>query len=413
MRLIFNNAQFRILLGGSLMFSMAHLLFMILQPWLALETTDSAFWVGATVGAAGAGLVSFSVVGGVLADRIERRKLIAAALCVQMVASLAVAALLLTGQMRLPFIMLFSFIDATMLAIVAPSSLALVLDVVGRERLLTAMSLQHVVSGVAGIGTPLAAGAVLDRFDIGWAYAMVAVCHVTGVALMLRLRPAANVQKRSQTSALDGFKEGARYVFRTPTVRMLVLGILFIEYFGFMHEPMIPVMVRDVLGAGPTGLGYVFSASYTGVFVASLALAAVGDVQRKGRLMAFGIVAFGGFLVAFAWSRSLPLSMALFALGGAGMLVYDTTIQTLLQVVVPDGMRGRVLGFQTLSWGIVWSSGFLTGAIAEAIGAPATITLGSGLVVFIAAILYPRVARIGEPQTPEEASPALQTTGGA
>ena len=400
MRLIFDNAQFRILLGSSLMFSMAHLLFMILQPWLALETTDSAFWVGATVGAAGAGMVSFSVIGGVLADRVERRKLIAAALGVQTLVTLAVTVLALAGQMRLPFIMLFSFVDATMLAIVAPCSLALVLDVVGRERLLTAMSLQHVVSGVAGIGTPLMAGMALARFDIGWAYAIVAVCHLIGIVLMLRLRPAL-AQKPSRTSALDGFKEGARYVFSTPTVRMLVLGILVIEYFGFMHEPMIPVMVRDVLEAGPTGLGYMFSASYTGVFVASLALAAVGDVQRKGRLMAFGIVAFGGFLVAFAWSRSLPLSMALFALGGAGMLVYDTTIQTLLQVVVPDEMRGRVLGFQTLSWGIVWSSGFLTGAIAEAIGAPATITLGSSVVVFIAAILYPRVARIGEAQPAE------------
>ena len=394
------------------MSSMAHLLFMILQPWLALETTDSAFWVGATVGAAGAGLASFSVIGGVLADRFERRKLVAVAMGVQMLVALAVTVLAITGQLRVPFIMLFSFIDGTMLAIVAPCSLALVLDVVGRERLLTAMSLQHVVSGVAGIGTPLAAGFVLARFDIGWAYAMAASCHLAALVMMLRLRPAL-AQKRSRTSALAGFKEAAKYVFSTPVVRLLVLGILFVEYFGFMHEPMVPVMVRDVLQAGPTGLGYMFSASYAGVLVGSLGLAALGDVRRKGRLMAIGIVAFGGFLVAFAWSRSLPLSLALFALGGVGMLVYDTTIQTLLQVVVPDEMRGRVLGFQTLMWGIVWSSGFLTGAIAEVIGAPATITLGSGLVVLVAAVLYPSVTRIGGPESPEGASPALRPTGEA
>lgn len=412
MRLILDNAQFRILLASSLMFSMAHLLFMILQPWLALETTDSAFWVGATVGAAGAGLVSFSVIGGVLADRFERRKLLAAALCVQMVVAGAAAALALTGQMRLPFIMFFSFVDATMLAIVAPSSLALVLDVVGRQKLLTALSIQHVAGGAAGIVAPLAGAKVLEELDFGWAYIMVAACHLAGMLLVIRLRPAM-AQETSGSSALAGLKEGARYVFSTPLVRMLVLGILFIEYFGFMHGPMVPVMVRDVLNAGPTGLGYVFSASYAGGFVASLVLSAVGDVERKGRLMAFGIVAFGGFLVAFAWSRSLPLSMLLFALGGAGLLVYDTTIQTLLQVVVPNDMRGRVLGFQSLSWGIVWSSGFLTGAIAEVIGAPATITLGSGLVVLVAAVLYPSVARIGEEESSEEASPALQSTGGA
>ena len=141
--------------------------------------------------------------------------------------------------------------------------------------------------------------------------------------------------------------------------------------------------------------------------MASLVLSAMGDVKRKGRLMAFGIVVFGGFLVAFAWSRNLPLSMVLFGLGGAGLLVYDTTIQTLLQVVVPDGMRGRVLGFQSLSWGIVWSSGFLTGAIAEAIGAPATITLGSGMVVVVVAVLYRGVARIGDAQPEEGATRAV------
>ena len=406
MRLILGNAQFRILLASSLMFSMSHLLFMMLQPWLALETTDSVFWVGATVGASGAGLLCFSVVGGVLADRFPRKKVLASALFVQMLVAGTVAVLALTGQMRLPFILLFSFVDALMLAVVAPSSLALVLDVVGRGRLLTALSIQHVVSGAAGIGTPLAAGKVLDSLDIGWAYVIVAACHLAGMLLILKLRPATS-QKPNRTSALAGLKEAAGYVFRTPVVRLLILGILFIEYFGFMHEPMIPVMVRDVLNAGPTGLGYVFSAGYAGGFAASLVLAGLGDVQRKGKLMAFGIVVFGGFLVAFAWSRSLPLSLVLFGLGGAGMLVYDTTIQTLLQTVVPDGMRGRVLGFQSVSWGIVWSSGFLTGAIAEAIGAPATITLGSGVVVVLAAILYRSVARIGEAPPVEEAPTAV------
>ena len=410
MRLILDNAQFRVLLCAYLTMSMGHLLFMMLQPWLALETTDSAFWVGATVGAAGAGLLSFSVIGGVIADRFPRNRVLASALCVQTLVSGAVAALALTGQLRLPFIMLFGFVDAAMLAVVAPSSLALVLDVVGRKRLLTALAIQQAVSGVAGIGMPLAAGKVLDSLDIGWAYAIVAGCHLAGMTLMLTLRPA-RTRKAGRTSPLADLKEAARYVFRTPVVRTLILGILFIEYFGFMHEPMVPIMARDILKAGPTGLGYLFSAAYAGGLAASLVMSSIGDVRHKGRLMAFGIAVFGGFLVAFAWSRNLPLSLVLFGLGGAGMLIYDTTIQTLLQVVVPDEMRGRVLGFQSLSWGIVWSSGFLTGAIAEAIGAPATITLGSGVVVGVAAVLYPRVARIGEAQPDEEATPGRPTSG--
>lgn len=90
------------------------------------------------------------------------------------------------------------------------------------------------------------------------------------------------------------------------------------------------------------------------------------------------------------------MSLTLFGLSYAGILLYDTTVQTLLQIVVPDRMRGRVLGFRSMSWGVVWLLGFLTGAIAEAIGAPATIVLGGGVVVATAAMLYNRIARIGE-----------------
>ena len=394
MRLIVENAQFRLLLAFTLFTGMAQLLFMMLQPWLALVTTDSAFWVGATVGASGAGLLSFSVVGGVLADRFERRSVLVAALCVQVAASAAIAVLAFSGQTRIGYIMLLGFVDAAMLAVLAPSAMTLVMDVVGKEKLLPALSIDQVVMGAAGIMAPLAAGRIVDTFDIAWAYVFVAACQAAAVPLALRLRRRAKFETE-HSSPLAEMMEGAKYALSAPMVRTLFIGILLIEYFGFMHEPMVPIMARDVLDVGAEGLGNLIAAGNAGGFAAALMLSHFGEVERKGRLLILGAVVFGGFMVAFAFSRNVPLSLALYSFSYAGIVLYDTTVWTLLQIVVPDRLRGRVLGFRSMSGGVVWLLGFQTGAIAQAIGAPATIVLGGGVAVGAAAVLYHRVARIG------------------
>ena len=105
-------------------------------------------------------------------------------------------------------------------------------------------------------------------------------------------------------------------------------------------------------------MGIIISAGYAGGLAGALVLSRLGEIERKGRLLVLGAAMFGGMLVAFAYSRSMPLSLTLFGLSYAGILLYDTTVQTLLQIVVPDRMRGRVLGFRSMSWGVVWLLGF-------------------------------------------------------
>ena len=393
MRLVIDNSQFRLLLGFTLFTGMAQLLFMMLQPWLALETTDSAFWVGATVGASGAGLLSFSVVGGVLADRFERRSVLVAALCVQVAASAGLAALDFTGQVRVGYIMLLGFVDAAMLAVLVPSAMTLVLDVVGKEKLLPALYIDQMVMGSAGIIAPLSAGRIVDSFDIAWAYVFVAACQAAAVPLALRLRRQAK-RETGDESPLTELKEGVKYVVGAPVVRALFIGILLIEYFGFMHEPMVPIMARDVLEVGAGGLGNIIAAGSAGGLVAALMLSHYGEIERKGRLLILGAVAFGVFMIAFAFSRNVALSLALYGFMYAGIVIYDTSVWTLLQTVVPDHIRGRVLGFRSMTGGTVWLLGFQTGAIAEVIGAPATMVLGGGVVVGMAAVLYRSVAGI-------------------
>ena len=181
------------------------------------------------------------------------------------------------------------------------------------------------------------------------------------------------------------------YVFSTPAVRLLIAMVLVTEAFGWAHETILPVMARDVLDVGASGLGYLLAAGSAGGTVSTLLLASVGEVGRKSRLLVASSFGFGLSLVLFAWSSALPLSLVLIAGAYASALVYETTVTTLLQREVPDNLRGRVVSFQAMMWGVTGLAGFHTGAIAGAIGAPAAIAIG-GAVVVVSAVWVLRVA---------------------
>ena len=180
-------------------------------------------------------------------------------------------------------------------------------------------------------------------------------------------------------------------MFSTPAVRLLIAMVLVTEAFGWAHETILPVMARDVLDVGASGLGYLLAAGSAGGTVSTLLLASVGEVGRKSRLLVASSFGFGLFLVLFAWSSALPLSLVLIAGAYASALVYETTVTTLLQREVPDNLRGRVVSFQAMMWGVTGLAGFHTGAIAGAIGAPAAIAIG-GAVVVVSAVWVLRVA---------------------
>ena len=144
---------------------------------------------------------------------------------------------------------------------------------------------------------------------------------------------------------------------------------------------MMPVMAGKVLNVGPTGLGYLLSAGSAGALMASLVISSMGDIRRKGLAVISGYIVFGAFLLLFALSEWLILSLILIALAYASATLYETVLETLLQTTVADEMRGRVLSFQMFTWGITGVTGFYTGAIAALIGAPLAVSIGAGVLV--------------------------------
>ncbi len=381
MLILLKNPRFRLLFVSVVINYVGLMTYFTVHGWLALTVTNSPFWVGATAGMSGLGLMSFSMVSGVLVDRMNRRNLIFAAQMLQAVLAMIVAILIFTEEIRLWHVMLAAFLDGTMLSLKVPSRFALVLDVVGRENLLRGTAANFAAMTMMGIAIPPLAGYIVGSIGIGWAYVMMANAFFWSALILLLLRGTKARVREQKTSPVHDMKEGIRYVFTTPQVRALIILGLTSEAFGWAHETMLPVMARDVLGAGPQGLGFLLSAGSVGALITSLVLSNQGDMRNKGRVLIAGYIGFGVFLILFAMSPWLLVSMLLLAVAYSMVALYETTLSTLLQTSVPDEMRGRVLSFQTFTWGVTGTSGFHTGTIATLLGAPVAIAIGGGILV--------------------------------
>ena len=398
MQLIISNPKFRLLWFSVIFNDMGLIMYMVVHGWLALVVTDSPFWVGATGGMGGLGMMMFSIFSGVLADRFDRQKLIIGSQLIGAAMALVLAIVILSGRIQLWEVLTFAFLNGVLISIIIPSRMALTLDVAGRGRLLSANAANLAAMTVMGIVAPILGGVVISAFDIGWTYVIVAVAYMVSAGILASLRGIVRL-KKEPTSPWDDLKKGVHYVFTTPVVRMLLLMVLVSEAFGWSHEVMLPVMAREVLNVGASGYGYLIAAGSAGGTVSTVIMSSIGEIKNKGRLLVVSLGGFGLFLMVFASSTSFQLSLVLLALVYGSVVIYETTINTLLQTIVPDEMRGRVLSFQAFTWGVTGFSGFQTGAIASFVGAPLSIAIGGGVVLLNALRLTRRMSRLQAPSS--------------
>ena len=403
MLLIFQNPRFRLLWFSTVFNDAGLITHMMVHGWLALSVTDSPFWVGATAGTGGLSLMISSVFGGVVADRVDRRRLVMATQVLQAVIALGLASLIFTDQVRLWHILAVAAVQGVVISAKIPARYALILDVVGRERLLAAMAAMFASMTTMGIVAPIVAGIIVTAFDIGWAYVIIAAGYLCGAAMLLLLHGVPRVEKEA-SSPWEDLVQGLRYAFNSRAIRLLIMVALVGESFGWAHESMLPVMARDVLDVNASGLGYLLAGASVGALASTLTLSSFGNVKRRGTLLAAGFGGFGLFLVAFAWSSWFPLSVLLLAAAYASAVPYETAMNTLFQTSVPNEMRGRALSFQTFTWGVSALAGFHTGTVATYLGAPVAIAVGGVVVALGALRLASLVSPFNEPTVPSAES---------
>ena len=347
--------------------------------WLVLDITNSPLWVGISAGVAGVGMTLFSPVAGVLADRYNRKHLLILSLLVQSFAAIILGVLLLMDLLQLYHALIFSFVSGLTGSVKFSCKMALTLDLAGRNNLLKGIAANFFSMTIMGVVAPLAGGLILVELGMGQAFFLVGALLLVSLMVVSLLKGIESPQYRG-ASHVDDFMEGVRYVFRSPSVRLLILAVMVSETFGWAVESMLPVIARDELGLGPEGFSYLMSAGALGAAVTTVTISVVPNIENKGKLVLLGIIGFGVGLIVFAFSKLLILSLFCLAFTFGCGVAFESGLSTLIQEVIPDRMRGRVLSFQTFCWGFSGMAGFHAGPIAALLGAPIAVAIGGGVV---------------------------------
>ena len=393
MLLLLRHSQFRTFWIAGAFGDVSLIAYFTAHGWLVLQLTDSPLWVGVSSFLGGLTMVIFSPIGGVVIDRVKKTRAVQLAGLFRGIGAAAIAALIFSDSVQLWHALLFPIASGITASVRIPGLMALSLDIVGRKRLVSATAARVASMTVIGVAVPLTIGRVVDGAGMGWAYAAMAAGDLISVALLTLVNPPTR-KRTDKSSPFKDLKEGALFSMKSPLVRTLLGAIMLNELFGWSHEPMLPVMARDVLGLEATGLGNLLAAGSMGAAVTSVALSSFENPRKKGLLMVGGMFGYGLFLLLFSLSRSAPLSLVTLSLAYGTAIVYETVVNAMLQTGVPYDMRGRVLSFQSMLWGLTGMTGFHTGALATYFGAPLAVGVGAVIVMANALRLVPRASGV-------------------
>jgi MFS family permease len=364
----------------------------IATSWLVYRLTNSALLLG-VVGFAGQ-LPSFLLapVAGVLVDRWNRHRLLLATQALAMAQSLALAVLTLTGVVKIWHVIALSAFQGVINAFDMPARQAFVVEMVERrEDISNAVALNSSMVNAARLLGPSLAGVIIAAVGEGWCFMLDGVSYLAVIAsLLLMTLPRAVAEQMEEENLFRQFREGWNYVVRFTPIRNMLLLLALVSLVGMPYTVLMPVFADEILGGGPYTLGWLMAASGVGALMGALFLAARRTVLGLGKFIPLMAGAFGAGLIAFSFSRTLWLSLLLMVVTGLGFLAQMAVSNTLLQTIVEEDKRGRVMSFYAAAvMGTTPFGSLLAGAAAASIGAPHTL-LFSGICCIVGALWFAR-----------------------
>ena len=361
------------------------------------ELTGSPFWV-AFVGLVR--MLPMFVLGafvGVIADRIDRRLLLMAAMGLLAVTYAVLAVLAITERIDLWHVLTGAFVAGMVWVTDFPARRSMIAEVVQPHRVGIAMGLEMATSNFSRMLGPLAAGGFLATVGIQGAYIAGVVLFVSALLMAATLNYSAPVRARSAVQPLTNFVEGIRYIRSDAVVVMTLAITVAMNMFAFPYNHMVPVIADDKLGAGALGLGLLFSAEGAGATLGSLLIAARAKPQHYTRVYLYGSLLFLVAILMFAFAPWYALALGLLFVGGFGMAAFGTLQSIIIITSSPPEVRGRVLGVLAVAIGTGPIGALQVGLVADSLGAPlaVTATAVAGIVVVAgAAVLYPKYLKV-------------------
>jgi MFS family permease len=353
----------------------------VAQGWLVYEMTGSEFALGAIAFAGSFPTLFLMLPAGALADRFPRRRLLLITQIVMMLCALVLAALAAAGILRVWHVGVLAFVLGIANSFDAPARQSLAVEMVeDRRDLMNAIAMNSLMFNLARVAGPAVAGVALAAVGSTLCFALngLSFLAVLAALLMMRLPP---ITQKPQTEPLaTQVAAGLRYIRQNGSIRTMILLAGVSSLFGLSYATLMPAYAVEVLHTGETGLGWMSTSVGVGALAGSFTVALLGRSRRKGLLMTMGSFFFPGALLLFACSRSLPLSLACLAVAGFGWVTQNATCNTLVQALVTDELRGRVMGAYTLMFfGTSPFSSLMAGSLAQVLGPATAILIGAGV----------------------------------
>jgi len=367
------------------------------QGYLIFQLTNSPTYLGYITFASGLPSWMFMVYAGVIADRLPRRTLLIITQTAMMLLAFMLAVLTFAGIVQPWHILVLAFALGVANAFDAPVRQSFTLEMVEREDLTNAIALNGAMfNGSMAVG-PALGGLIYAWLGPAWCFAINGISYVAVIVALWLMRLKPMPRKSESTSILADMREGIHYVLTAPMIRALTFLISVLTLFGIQFMTLLPAWAVNVLGGNETTNGLLQSARGIGAVTGALGLAALGRFSFKGRLMTIGSFVFPFALFLFSTTRSIHSSFTALTLVGVAFVLMMNLGNALVQVSVPDHLRGRVMGmYSFLLFGLMPIGGLISGFLAEHVGAPLTILLNASicLLAAIAAwFLFPALRR--------------------
>jgi len=356
----------------------------VAQGWLIYRLSHSAFLLALDQFLGGIPIFLFSLIGGVVADRIERRRILLTSQYVQMASAALLTVLVATNHVQVWHILCLSFVSGLAQAFGGPAYQALIPTLVEKEDMPNAIALNSIQFNVAVMIGPALAGQALAKLGEKWCFGLNSLSFLAPI-ISLSIITTRFLPQKTTESMFTSLKEGIKFIRRQHSMEALIILAFCMTGLSMPMRTYIPVFVKDIFHRGPETYGNLLALMGLGSIFGSLGIAGMGNIKKKGRLALGALICLGIGIFGFALSQSLPLSGVMLVLSGASMMAVFANVNSLVQLITTNEMRGRVMSVYNFAFrGGMPMGNLLSGWLVPLFTAPVVLRVNGILLVVLA-----------------------------
>jgi predicted MFS family arabinose efflux permease len=384
----FQYRDFRLMWFGACTSSIGTWMQIVAQGWLIYRLSHSARLLALDQVLGGLPIFLFSLMTGVIADRVERRKILLGSQWVQMFTATVLTVLVATGAVHVWHILCLSFFSGTAQAFGAPAYSALIPTLVEKDDMPNAIALNSIQFNVAVMVGPALAGQALAKLGEKWCFGLNALSFLAPI-ISLTIITARFLPLKTTESMFTSLKQGISYARKQNSMEALIVLAFCMTSLAMPMRTYIPVFVKDIFRRGPETYGNLLSLMGLGSIIGSLAIASAGNFRNKGRVALAALMCLGAGISAFALSKSLPFSGIVLVLVGASMMTVFATVSSLVQLITTNEMRGRVMSVYNFAFrGGMPMGNLLSGWLVPIFTAPVVLGVNGVLLILVALYFF-------------------------